>query len=142
MVSFKVDAEGKAKIQGTEDMEEYPIVAKVKGTGKGGGISVQVSGADSTPIAAKVLGDASDPIIIAPISIVPDIKSAADTLNIKSLMASLERMAQGLRVEVSNKDAPISIALGKIPVDVTISVFSPKQEPVFRIDITGTLGGE
>ncbi len=142
MVSFKVDAEGKAKIQGTEDIEEYPIVAKVKGTGKGGGISVQVSSADSSPIAARVSGDASDPIVIAPISIVPDIKNAADTLNIERLFTSLEKMAQGLRIEVSNKDAPISVALGKIPLDVTISVFSPKQEPVFKIDIKGTLGGE
>jgi len=138
MVSLKVEA----KVQGTEDMEDYPVVAKVKGTGQGGSISVQLSGADSIPIAAKVLGDASDPIAIAPISIIPDIKNAADILNINSLIASLDRMAQGLRVDVSSKDSPISVAIGKIPVDVTISVFSPKQEPVFRIDIKGTLGGE
>ena len=39
MVSFKVDA----NVKGSEDQEKYPIVAKVKGTGKDGSLSIQVS---------------------------------------------------------------------------------------------------
>ena len=33
MVSFKVDADARAIVQGSEDQEKYPIVAKVKGSG-------------------------------------------------------------------------------------------------------------
>jgi hypothetical protein len=44
-------------------------------------------------------------------------------------------------VEVSNQnDKSIAIALGKIPVDLTISVYSPMQEQVFRVDIKGMVG--
>ncbi|MCJ7444209.1 MAG: hypothetical protein MUO26_06725 [Methanotrichaceae archaeon] len=143
MVSFKVDAEAKAKVQGTKDMDEYPLVAKVKGTGKDGSLSVQVFGGGSEPISAKVLGDSANPISVAPISIIPDIKKAVEALDFKSLVTSLEKMAQGIRVEVSNeKGSPVSVAFGNIPIDMNISVFSPKEEPVFRIEIKGNLGGE
>ncbi len=144
MVTFKVDAE--AKVQGTEDQEKYPIVAKVKGTGKDGGLSVQVSGVDSSPISARISGDSSSPIAVAPISvtpisIVPDIKQAAEYLNIPGLVSALTKITEGLKVEISNsRGAPISIALGKIPVDLTISVYSPAQETVFKVEIKGTVG--
>jgi hypothetical protein len=144
MVTFKVDAE--AKVQGTEDQEKYPIVAKVKGTGKDGGLSVQVSGVDSSPISARISGDSGSPIAVAPISvtpisIVPDIKQAAEYLNIPGLVSALTKITEGLKVEVSNSEgAPISIALGKIPVDLTISVYSPAQETVFKVEIKGTVG--
>ncbi len=144
MVTFKVDAE--AKVQGTEDQEKYPIVAKVTGTGKDGGLSVQVSGEGSAPISARISGDSSSPIAVAPISvtpisIVPDIKQAAECLNIPSLIGALTKITEGLKVEVSNLEgAPISIALGKIPVDLTISVYSPAQETVFKVEIKGTVG--
>jgi hypothetical protein len=143
MVNLKVDAEAIARVKGTEDMEEYPIVAKVKGTGKDEGLSVQVFGDRLEPISTKISGDSDNPIAVAPISIIPDIKDAVEALNLKALATSLERMSQGVQVAISGeKDSPVSIALGKIPVDLTISVFSPKEEPVFRIDIKGTLGGE
>jgi hypothetical protein len=144
MVYVKVDAE--AKVQGTEDQEKYPIVAKVKGTGKDGGLSVQVSGVDSSPISARISGDSGSPIAVAPISVtpisvVPDIKQAAEYLNIPGLVSALTKITEGLKVEVSNSgEAPISIALGKIPVDLTISVYSPAQETVFKVEIKGTVG--
>lgn len=144
MVYVKVDAE--AKIQGTEEQEKYPIVAKVKGTGKDGGLSVQVSGVGDAPISARISGDSSSPIAVAPISVapisvVPDIKQAAEYLNIPSLVSALTKITEGLKVEVSNPGgSPISIALGKIPVDLTISVYSPAEETVFKVEIKGTVG--
>ncbi len=144
MVTFKVDAE--AKVQGSDDQEKHPIVAKVKGTGKDGGLSVQVSGVDAAPISARISGDSSSPIAVAPISltpisVVPDIKQAAECLNIPGLIGALTKITEGLKVEVSNQEgAPISIAFGKIPVDLTISVYSPAQETVFKVEIKGTVG--
>jgi hypothetical protein len=144
MVYVKVDAE--AKVQGTEDQEKYPIVAKVKGTGKDGGLSVQVSGVDSSPISARISGDSGSPIAVAPISVtpisvVPDIKQAAEYLDIPGLVSALTKITEGLKVEVSNSgESPISIALGKIPVDLTISVYSPAEETVFKVEIKGTVG--
>jgi hypothetical protein len=144
MVSFKVDAD--ARVQGSDDQEKYPIVAKVKGTGKDGGFSVQVSGQGSTPISARISGDSESPVAVAPISvepitIVPDLKVADEALNISGLLGALSKMAQGLKVEVSNQDdKPISVALGKIPVDLTISVYSPAQETAFKVEIKGTVG--
>jgi hypothetical protein len=41
---------------------------------------------------------------------------------------------------VANSAAPLSIALGKIPVDLTVSVSSPAQETVFRVEIKGVIG--
>jgi len=146
MVTFKVDADARAKVQGSEDQERYPIVAKVKGTGKDGGLCVQVSGVGSAPISARISGDSSSPIAVAPISVtpisvVPDIKQAAECLNIPSLISAIAKMSEGLKVEVSNPGgSPISIALGKIPVDLTISVSSPAQETVFKVEIKGTVG--
>jgi len=136
MVTFKVDAE----VQGTKDHDKNPIVAKVKGTGKDGGLSIQVSG-EGAPIAAKISGDSASPITVAPISIVPDIKAAADYLNIVDLIGSLMKLTEGLKVEVSS-NKPIAVSLGKIPVDLTISVTSPAQEQVFKVEIKGSVGGE
>lgn len=140
MVTFKVD------VQGTENQEKFPIVAKVKGTGKDGGLSVQVSGEGSSPLSARISGDNSSPIAVAPISvapitIIPDLKVAAESVDIKGLISSISKLTEGMRVEVSNQNnKPIAIALEKIPVDLTISVYSPAQEQVFRVEIKGTVG--
>ena len=118
----------------------------MKGTGKDGGLSVQVSGEDSKPIGAKVSGDSECPIALAPITLIPDVKAAAEALKLGSLMDSLAKISQGLKVEVSSSKgepislAPVTVALGKIPVDITISVFSPAEEPVFKIEIKGSVG--
>jgi hypothetical protein len=53
MVTFKVDADARAKVQGSEDQERYPIVGQSQGHGKDGGLSVQVSGEGSAPISAQ-----------------------------------------------------------------------------------------
>lgn len=140
MVTFKVD------VQGAENQEKYPIVAKVKGTGKDGGLSVQISGEGSSPISARISGDNSSPIAVAPVSIapitvIPDLTVAAESVDIKGLIQSISKLTEGIKVEVSNQnDKSIAIALGKIPVDLTISVYSPLQEQVFRVDIKGTVG--
>jgi hypothetical protein len=55
MVTFKVDADARATIQGSEDQEKHPIVAKVKGTGKDGALSVQVSYLHGYPAIPRVL---------------------------------------------------------------------------------------
>ena len=141
MVTFNVDAT--ARVQGSEDQEKNPIVAKVKGTGKDGALSVQVSG--DGPLSARISGDAQNPVAvgpisIAPITVVPDVKSAAETLNIGAVVAALTRLSQGVKVDVANSGAPLSIALGKIPVDLTISVTSPAEETVFKVEIKGTIG--
>jgi hypothetical protein len=142
MVSFKVDAE----VKGSEDQEKYPIVAKVKGTGKDGSLSVQVSGESSTPISAKISGDNNNPIAVAPITlapitVVPDLKLAAESVDINGLISSISKLAEGIRVNISNQNGqPVAVALGKIPVDLTISVYSPAQEQVFKVEIKGTVG--
>ena len=142
MVSFKVDA----KIKGSEDQEKYPIVAKVKGTGKDGSLSVQVSGESSAPISAKISGDNNNPIAVAPITlapitVVPDLKLAAESVDINGLISSISKLAEGIRVSISNQNGqPVAVALGKIPVDLTISVYSPAQEQVFKVEIKGTVG--
>ena len=142
MVSFKVDAE----VKGSEDQERYPIVAKVKGTGKDGSLSVQVSGESSAPISAKISGDNNNPIAVAPITlapitVVPDLKLAAESVDINGLISSISKLAEGIRVSISNQDGqPVAVALGKIPVDLTISVYSPAQEQVFKVEIKGTVG--
>jgi hypothetical protein len=142
MVSFKVDAE----VKGSEDQEKYPIVAKVKGTGKDGSLSVQVSGESSTPISAKISGDNNNPIAVAPITlapitVVPDLKLAAESVDINGLISSISKLAEGIRVSISNQNGqPVAVALGKIPVDLTISVYSPAQEQVFKVEIKGTVG--
>ena len=145
MVTFKVDADARAKVQGSEDQEKYPIVAKVKGTGKDGALSVQVSGEAQNPISARVSGDSQNPIAIepievAPITIIPDLRAVSQTIDIGAIVGALTRLSQGVKVEVANSDAPLSIAIGKIPVDLTISVSSPTQEAVFKVEIKGTIG--
>lgn len=141
MVTFNVDAT--ARLKGSEDQEKNPIVAKVKGTGKDGALSVQVSG--DGPISARISGDAQNPVAlgpisIAPITVVPDLKVAAETLNLGAVVAALTKLSQGVKVDVANSGAPLSIALGKIPVDLTISVTSPAEETVFKVEIKGTIG--
>ncbi len=143
MVTLKVDAQ--ALIQGSEGQEKYPIVTKVKGTGKDGGLNIQVSGEAAEPVYARISGDSQKPIAIAPVSIapitvIPDLKSAAETLNIVDIVGALTKISQGVKVEVANSGVPLSIALGKIPVDLTIDVSSPTQEAVFRVEIKGTIG--
>ena len=147
MVTFKVDADARATIQGSEDQEKHPIVAKVKGTGKDGALSVQVSGEEGSPISARISGDSNSPIAvgpieIAPITIIPDLESVAKTIDFGALIGAFTKLSQGIKVEVevANSGAPLSIALGKIPVDLTISVSSPSQEAVFKVEIKGTVG--
>jgi hypothetical protein len=141
MVSFKVDADTRAKLQGAEDLEKYPIVAKVKGTGKEGGLMVQVSG-DTSPVSARIAGDPDSPIAIAPISIVPDLKNVLQSLDLGELVTSITKISEGLKIGVSNDSgSPIPITLGSIPVDLTVSVYSPSQEPVFKVEIKGSVGG-
>ena len=96
MVTFKVDAEAKAIVQGSEEPEKYPIVAKVKGTGKDGALGVQVFGEGSSPLSAKISGDSKSPIAIAPIevapiTVVPDLKLAAETLDIGAIVGALDQ---------------------------------------------------
>lgn len=142
MVSFKVDAQ----VQGSEDQDKYPIVAKVKGTGKDGGLSIQVSGEGSAPISAKISGDNNNPIsvapiTVAPITVIPDLKLAAESIDIGGLISSISKLADGVNVSISSHNGqPVAVALGKIPVDLTISVFSPAQEQVFKVEIKGTVG--
>ena len=145
MVTFKVDADARAKIQGSEDLEKHPIVAKVKGTGKDGALGVQVFGEDSSPISARISGDSRNPVAvgpieIAPITIVPNLESVAKTIDLGALIGAFTKLSQGIKVEVANSGAPLSIALGKIPVDLTISVSSPASEMVFKVEIKGTVG--
>jgi hypothetical protein len=138
MVMFKLDAE--AKVQGTEDQDKYPIVARVLGAGKDGGLSVQVSG-EGSPLCARISGDPGSPISVAPISVVPDLRVVAETLDLSSLIGSLAKIADGLKVEVSGPgDGPLSLTLERMPVDLSISVLSPAQETVFKVEIKGIIG--
>ena len=59
MVTFKVDAQ--ALVLGSEEQEKHPLVAKVKGTGKDGGLSIQVSGEGAGPISARGTSSRSKP---------------------------------------------------------------------------------
>lgn len=144
MVSLNMDA----NVKGSEDLEKYPIVAKVKGTGKDGSLSIQVSGESSAPISAKISGDnknpiAVAPIAVAPITVVPDLKLAAESVDINGLISSISKMADGIKVSISNQNGqPVAVALGNIPVDLTISVYSPAKEQVFKIEIKGAVGGK
>ncbi|VVB69955.1 Uncharacterised protein [uncultured archaeon] len=145
MVTFKVEADARAKVLGSEDQEKYPIVAKVLGTGKDGGLNVRVSGNGLDAVSARISGDTNNPIAVAPITlspitIVPDLKEVAETIDIGAIIGALTKLSNGIKVEVANSGAPLSIALGKIPVDLTISVSSPAQETVFKVEIKGTVG--
>jgi len=126
MVSLNVNAEAKAKVQGSEDAERYPIVAEVKGPGKDGGLKVEVD--IGSPISAKVSGDRENPV-------------AVDVPELQQIANSFAKMAEGVRVEVAGqKDAPLKVALGRIPVDLIISVTSPKDESVLTVSIKGSIG--
>ena len=145
MVIFKVDTDARAIVQGSEDQEKHPIVTKVKGSGKDGALNVQLGGDGSSPISARISGDSQSPIAIepiklAPITVVPDLKEVAQTVDFGSIVGALTRLSQGVKVNIANSDSPLSIALGKIPVDLTISVSSPAQETVFKVQIKGTIG--
>ncbi|HNX40261.1 MAG TPA: hypothetical protein PKK11_06720 [Methanothrix sp.] len=144
MVTFKVDTNATAIVQGSEDLEKHPLVAKVKGTGKDGALSVQVSG-EGGPISARVSGDRTNPLAVgpievSPITIIPDLQSVAKTVDFASLIGAISKLSQGVNVQVGNSGKPLAIALGKIPVDLTISVSSPAQEAVFKVEIKGTIG--
>jgi hypothetical protein len=66
---------------------------------------------------------------------------AAETLDFGSLIGSLAKVVDGLKVEVSGaQEAPLSLALEKVPVDLSISVLSPAQETVFKVEIKGIIG--
>ena len=81
------------------------------------------------------------PIAVAPITIVPDLRLAAESVDINGLISSISKMAEGIKVSISNQNGqPVAVALGKIPVDLTISVYSPAQEQVFKVEIKGTVG--
>jgi len=128
MVTFKVDAD-----------------ALVKGMGKDGALGVQVSGVEGSPISARISGDSRSPIVVgpievAPITIIPDLELVAKTIDFGALISAFTKLSQGVKVEVANSGAPLSIALGKIPVDLTISVSSPASEMVFKVEIKGTVG--
>ena len=126
MVSLNVNAEAKAKVQGSEDAERYPIVAEVKGPGKDGGLKVDV-GIES-PISAKVSGDKESPL-------------AVDVPELQQIASSLAKMAEAVRVEVAGQEnAPLKVALGRIPLDLTVSVTSPKDESVLTVSIRGSIG--
>jgi hypothetical protein len=131
------------------------VDAKVKGTGKDEALSVQVSGPGSAPVSAKISGDRQSPIAVgpievAPITVIPDLAAAAKSIDFGALIGAITRLSQGVKVEVANSGAPLAIAplsiaplsitLGKIPVDLTISVSSPTQEAVFKVEIKGTVG--
>jgi hypothetical protein len=147
MALFKVDAEALAKVRGAEDQEKYPILTKLLGTGKDGSLSIQVSGESLAPVSARISGDhdnpiAIEPISVAPITIVPDLKMVMESIDLKGLLSSISKLAEGVSISVSNQnDKPILVSLGKIPVDLTISVYSPTQEQAFRVEIKGAVGG-
>jgi hypothetical protein len=63
-----------------------------------------------------------------------------------ALIGALTKLSQGVKVDIGNSSAPLaiaplSVALGKVPVDLTISVSSPTSESVFKVEIKGTVGG-
>ncbi len=123
MVSLNVNAEAKANVQGSEDGEKYPIVAEIKGAGKNGSHMVMVGG--ESPVSARIGGDAESPIAIA----VPELTTIAEAIS---------KMADGIKIAIDNE--PMKIALGRIPVDLTVSVTSPKDESVLTVNIKGTIG--
>jgi len=114
-------------------------------TGNYVSLSVPCLWESQNPISARVSGDSQNPIAIepievAPITIIPDLSAVSQTIDIGAIVGALTGLSQGLKVEVGNSGAPLSIAIGKIPVDLTISVSSPAQEAVFKVEIKGTIG--
>jgi hypothetical protein len=123
MVSLKVDAD--ALLRGSEG---DPIVAKVKGAGKDGSIGIHVSGDKSSPLSALVKGDRENPLSVS----IPEIDG---------LVSTLAALGEGLKVGVTiDQKRPVEVALGRIPVDLTISVSSPAQEKIFTVEIKGSIG--
>jgi len=50
-------------------------------------------------------------------------------------------MAEGIGVEVRGSEGrPLKVALGRIPLDLTVSVTSPKDESVLSVRIRGSIG--
>ncbi|ABK15286.1 hypothetical protein [Methanothrix thermoacetophila] len=121
MVSIKVDADAKARLQGDESLERYPIVAKVTGSGKDGSLGVRISSdGEPLPAAVSVNGDVG--------------------IDIRELSSVAESLAKLVSSGLKISDAPVTVSLEEIPVDLTISVYSPKEEQVFRVQIKGSLG--
>lgn len=126
MVSLNVNAQAKAKVQGSEDAQKYPIVAEVKGAGRDGCLLVSV-GIES-PISARVSGDEESPVAVS----LPELRDIAQ---------AVARMAEGVRVELAGEDdRPLKVAFGRVPVDLKISVTSPKDESVLTVSIKGSIG--
>jgi len=126
MVSMNVNAEAKAKVQGSEDADRYPIVAQVKGPGKEGDLKVTVN--LESPVSAKVEGNADNPL-------------GVEVLELQGIAESIAKMADGVKVQIGNEGgSPLKVALGRIPVDLTISVTSPKDESVLTVNIKGAVG--
>jgi hypothetical protein len=143
MVSIKVGADATALVKGDESLERFPIVAKILGSGKDGSLGVKVSAEVPAPVSATVSLNSEKPISVAPITVVPDLRLATEALNLEALVASLARLSEGLNVSVSGQGGkPLSLSLGKIPVDLTISVVSPANEKVFNVEIKGSVGSD
>lgn len=143
MVTIKVDAD-----------------ACVKGKGKDGALSVEVSGSGSAPLSAKISGDRNSPIALAgiklePITVIPDLTEAGKSLDFTALIGAFKTLSEGVSVKLEGTGSPIELAplaiaplkieplkisLAKIPVDLTISVSTPAQEEVFKVQIRGSLG--
>lgn len=121
MVSIKVDADAKARLQGDESLERYPIVAKVTGSGKDGSVGVRLSG-DGEPLPAAVS------------------LNGAIGIDIRELSSVAESLAKLVSSGIKISDVPVTVSLGEIPVDLTVSVYSPREEQVFRVEIKGSLG--
>ncbi|HOT07113.1 MAG: hypothetical protein A4E45_01222 [Methanosaeta sp. PtaB.Bin039] len=138
MVSFKVEADAKARVEGDESLERYPIVAKVKGPGKDGSIGVSISG-DGAPVGARVAMETPVAIRLdGPATVRMDAPISIDMPLLQGLSDSLARLASGIKVELA--DRPVKVAIGEIPIDLTVSVFSPASEQVFRVEIKGSIG--
>lgn len=121
MVSIKVDADAKARLQGDESLERYPIVAKVTGNGKDGSVGVRISSdGEPLPVAVSVNGSIG--------------------VGVRELSSVAESLAKLVSSGLKIADAPVTVSLGEIPVDLTVSVYSPKDEQVFRVEIKGSLG--
>ncbi|OPY51461.1 MAG: hypothetical protein A4E51_01518 [Methanosaeta sp. PtaU1.Bin055] len=126
MVSLKVNADALAMVQGSDDADRHPIVAEVKGPGQDGSFKVAVE--IESPISARVGGDPEMPIAVS----LPELREIAEALS---------KVAEGIGVEVGGReDRPLKVGLGRIPLDLTVSVTSPKDESILTVRIRGSIG--
>jgi hypothetical protein len=66
---------------------------------------------------------------------------AVSLSDLREISQAVARMAEGVRIEVAGgEDRPLKIALGRVPVDLTIQVTSPKDESVLTVSIKGSIG--